>query len=159
MGRDSSIFDQIRRNRQYDPDDQGTFVPGEVFVGMAFTLSESGGTFAAISSACNDLELRANRVDNSVGSNIILFEIIERIEQAEFCIFDLTGERPNVYYELGFAHGVGNNVEDVLVIARDDASIHFDVSPFRIHRYTSIQTCCELVRHQLAAMISRTRKS
>jgi hypothetical protein len=159
MGRKGNIFDQIRGNEEYDPEDQGTFIPGQVFVAMAFNLPDSHQTFQSIMDACKDLQLNASRVDDSVGSSIILLEIIKKIEEAEFCIFDLTGERPNVYYELGFAHGVGNNAEDILVIARDGASIHFDVSPFRICRYASHDACRALVRQQLAAMIAKTRRA
>jgi hypothetical protein len=52
--------------------------------------------------------LHASRVDENVGSGIVIREISELIERAEFIICDLTLERPNVYYELGDAHGAGN---------------------------------------------------
>ena len=39
-----------------------------------------------------------------------LDDISELILKAEFIVCDLTLERPNVYYELGYAHGAGNRL-------------------------------------------------
>jgi hypothetical protein len=64
--------------------------------------------------------------ETTVGSGFIIREITESIERAEFLVFDLSYERPNVYYELGYAHGVGNEAPEILLIAREGTSVHFD---------------------------------
>jgi hypothetical protein len=61
--------------------------------------------FSAITDTCKALKLKARRVDEAATSGFIILEIVDLIERAEFIIFDLTHERPNVYYELGYAHG------------------------------------------------------
>jgi hypothetical protein len=73
---------------------------------MSFQRGNSNEVFSAIKDVCKSLRLNASRVDENFTSGFIILEIVNLIEQAEFLIFDLTEERPHVYYELGYAHGV-----------------------------------------------------
>jgi hypothetical protein len=75
------------------------------------------------------LGLTAQRVDEIVGAKSIIADIKKQIEKAEFIICDLTNECPNVYYELGYAHGIGNRPLDILLIAKQGTALHFDISP------------------------------
>jgi len=142
----------------YDPHDRGEFEENLVFVAMPFTGEDMKDVYAAIKDECTKLNLTATRVDENVGSGFIIREITESIERAEFIIFDLTHERPNVYYELGYAHGVGNEAEDILLLAREGTNIHFDISPARIHFYKSTEHLKEIVSHNLKRMIEKTRR-
>ena len=58
-------------------------------------------------------------------SGLVIREITDHIERSEFIVCDLTNERPNVYYELGYAHGVGNEAMDILLIAREEKELFF----------------------------------
>ena len=46
------------------------------------------------------------------------------ILSSRLVVADLTHERPNAYFELGYARGLGKTV---ITIARRDSNIHFDV--------------------------------
>jgi hypothetical protein len=157
MGRKHTFYDSEQRNRDWDPNDTGLFVPNTVFVGMGFSSPENKATYNTIVSACNALNLKARRVDESVGSGLIHLQIKDEIEKAEFCVFDLTDERPNVYYELGYAHGVGNEANDILLIAKQSTVLHFDVAPLRVNYYSSVADLGETVKDRLARMIQATR--
>jgi len=98
------------------------------------------------------------RVDENTGSGFIVREITELIEKAEFIIFDLTNERPNVYYEPGYAHGVGNEALDILLIAREGTIIHFDIALLRIQFYRSTEHLRTIVFNNLKRMIQDTRQ-
>jgi len=142
----------------YDPDDQGTFESNMVFVAMPFLGDDVQDKYSAIKDECSKLGLQVNRVDENVGSGFIIKEITELIEQAEFIIFDLTQERPNVYYELGYAHGVGNEPLDILLIAKEGTKIHFDIAPMRIQFYKTTEHLRSIVALSLKEMIRKTRK-
>ncbi len=158
MGRDHSFMDREFGRNRYDPDDEGEFVPDLVFVGMSFK-EEMNEVYATIRKACETLSLKTVRVDDSCsGSGFIIKEITELIEKAEFMIFDLTFERPNVYYELGYAHGVGNEADEILLIAREGTNVHFDSTPLRVRFYSSMEQLYVLVEKCLQDMIRRTRK-
>ena len=103
------------------------------------------------------LGLNTIRVDENTGSGFIIKEITELIEKAEFIIFDLTFERPNVYYELGYAHGVGNESSDILLIANKNTTIHFDIKPLRVQFYDTIEDLRSKVFTNLKKMIRLTR--
>ena len=60
------------------------------------------------------------------------------IRESEFIICDLSNERPNVYYELGYAHGAGNIAKNTLLIARKDTTLHFDIASLRIEPYSDV---------------------
>ncbi|HEU0143149.1 MAG TPA: hypothetical protein VFQ47_00030 [Nitrososphaera sp.] len=137
MGRDETWRESAYAG-SVDHDDYGDYVEGNVFVGMAFDLpSNLSDTFQAIKRACATAGLNAVRVDDIQDSGPIPVQILKAIEDAEFLIFDLTVERPNVYYELGYAHGAGNRSEEIILVAKSGTKIHFDVAHLRITYYDS----------------------
>jgi hypothetical protein len=156
MGREWSYMDEAFRRPGYNPSDQGDFTPNLVFVIMPFS-PEMDGAFRAIQEACASIGLHAKRADDSPGSGIVLRDITDMIEQAEFLVVDLTHERPNVYYELGYAHGVGNASAEILLVARAGTALHFDVAPIRVRFYSSVEELRELATRQLSEMVRATR--
>ncbi len=66
------------------------------------------------------------RLDRKEHNNSIDDEIIASLRGARFVIADMTGHRGGVYYEAGFAHGLGLPV--IFMLREDDQKdIHFDV--------------------------------
>ncbi|MFM6383988.1 MAG: hypothetical protein ACKPGG_11595 [Microcystis panniformis] len=142
----------------YDPEDQGDFEEGLVFVIMRVRGQDMTDAYAAIKDECKKLKLRAKRVDENSGSGLIIREITDLIERSEFIVCDLTNERPTVYYELGYAHGVGNEAMDILLIAKEGAVLHFDIAPLRVQYYSSSEHLRSIISSNLKAMIKATRK-
>ncbi|MBU6172271.1 MAG: hypothetical protein KGQ60_00610 [Planctomycetes bacterium] len=137
--------------------DEDTFEKGLVFVAMSFSQPGMNDAFSAIKDSCRQEKLNAKRVDENVSSGFIILEIVDLIEQAEFIIFDLTYERPNVYYELGYAHGVGNAPSNILLLAREGTSLHFDIAALRVNFYDSTESLRKIVRESLRAMVKASR--
>ena len=158
MGRDHTFMDREFGRPGYDPEDQGEFEEGLVFVIMPFCGQDMTDAYAVIKDGCKNLKLRAKRVDEGSGSGLIIREITDLIVRAEFIVCDLTNERPNVYYELGYAHGVGNEAMDILLIAKEGTILHFDIAPLRVQYYSSIEHLRTLISSNLKAMIKATRK-
>lgn len=159
MGRKGTFMDREFGRPDYDPDDQGVFEKGLVFVIMPLTGQDMDEVYSTIKDECEKLSLRARRADESSGSGFVLREITELIENAEFIVCDLTGERPNVYYELGYAHGVGNEANDVLLIARKGTVMHFDIAPVRVNYYEDSANLSKIISNNLAKMIKATRRN
>lgn len=159
MGRQHTFMDRQFGRPDYDPSDEGSFEKGLVFVIMPFSGTDIGSAYGAIKDECRKLRLRSRRVDENAGGGIVIGEITELIERAEFIICDLTNERPNVYYELGYAHGVGNEAMDILLIAEEGTVLHFDIAPFRVHFYSSTEHLRSVVSSNLKAMMKATRRN
>jgi hypothetical protein len=79
------------------------------------------------------------------------------IEKAEFIICDLSNERPNVYYELGYAHGVGNQSNRVFLTAAAQTHLHFDIAPFRVHFYEDANGLRQLMRTEFKKLVRNIR--
>ena len=158
MGRKTTFMDREFRRPDYDPEDIGEFTPNTVFVIMPFTGEEMREAYSAIKDECSKLKLKAKRVDENVGSGLVIREVTELIEDSEFIICDLTNERPNVYYELGYAHGVGNESSDILLIAKEGTNLHFDIAPLRVQYYRSTEQLRSIVSSSLKEMIRITRR-
>lgn len=157
MGRKHTFMDREFGRADYDPDDHGEFTPNLVFVIMPFYGRDSADVYAAIKDECTKLNLNARRVDENIGSGLVIGEITKLIEDAEFIICDLTRGSPNVYYELGYAHGVGNEALDILLISKEGTSLHFDIAPFRVQYFQSIEQLRGIVNSNLKYMIKMTR--
>jgi hypothetical protein len=157
MGRDHTFMDREFGRTAYDASDPGEFESGLVFVIMSFTGDEMSNVYATIKDECRSLNLRARRVDENIGSGFVIREITELVELAEFIVCDLSTERPNVYYELGYAHGVGNESSDILLIAKEGTTLHFDIAPLRVQYYHSLEHLRTILASNLAEMIRTTR--
>ena len=97
-----------------------------VFVVMSFT--ESGqykDLYASIQRVCSEYDYDAKRIDESNLSKRIIPEIMKQVRQSAFLIADVTEHKPNVFYELGFADGVG---KEVILVASKGTELPFDVT-------------------------------
>jgi nucleoside 2-deoxyribosyltransferase len=85
-----------------------------------------------IKPAVEESGYRCVRAKEIIGAGNITRIIIEHILQADVVVADLTGQNPNVFYELGVAHSVGNKT---IMITQDIQSIPFDISSYRVVSY------------------------
>lgn len=76
--------------------------------------------------------LKCERVDEIQDDFIITDKIIDCIKKAGLIIVDLTGNRPNVYYELGYARALGKKI---ILVAREGEEPHFDIATQNIIFY------------------------
>lgn len=102
-----------------------------VFVVSSFT-PEMEPSYQAIVAAAEAVGLRAERVKDVQGDYRITEKILAMISKARFVIADLTYERPNVYFELGYARGLGKTV---ITILRAGTTAHFDVRDWTYLEY------------------------
>jgi hypothetical protein len=120
---------------------QIAFQPPEqqVFVIMKFGDKHLDSAYCGvIKPLAQEFGLRVVRVDEIQDSGRINDQILENIAKSCLIISDLSGERPNCYYETGFAHALGKNI--VLTIHKG-SDIHFDLSS---HRFIQWETESEL---------------
>jgi hypothetical protein len=97
-----------------------------VFVIMSFSeepkLDDAYESFETI---CEDFGYECRRVDNASMTERIVPEIFNSIRKAAFVIVDLSESKPNVYYELGFAQGLG---KECIITAYKGTPLPFDVA-------------------------------
>ena len=112
----------------------------------------------AIEESCKECGLEPKIVDDGVGANTIIDDIKELIETSEFLIIDLTLENPNVYYELGYADGVGNEGKDMLLLAKEGTTLKFDIQHRRVHFYEEAYDLQKKLKEILPRFIEEGRK-
>ncbi len=93
--------------------------------------------------------IRADEIEHSDG---ITERIVEEIKQSEYLFADLSGERPSVYYEIGFAHAIGKTV---LLYRKKGTVIHFDLAYRNSPEYENIADLRKKMRTRLTAMTGR----
>lgn len=99
------------------------------FVAMWFDKSMNEVYSNAISMAIEDAGYRPLRVDNSEHNDKIDDKVISEIRKSRFIVADFTGHRGNVYFEAGFAKGLGI---EVFWTCRDDCfkDLQLDIRQF-----------------------------
>ena len=88
--------------------------------------------FEAIEAAASKSGLVAKRVKDVLGDYKITDKILSMVGKAKCVVADLTHERPNVYFELGYARGLNKSV---ITTVRKDTNIHFDVKDWTYIEY------------------------
>ena len=89
-----------------------------------------------IKPAVESLGVEAYRVDQNHFTGRITDEIIEKIKKSYFVVAELSHQRPNCYYELGFAHALN---KQVIMLIDDAEKIHFDIKDFNFIVYKSVE--------------------
>lgn len=110
------------------------YINNQVFIGMSFDESMQS-IQEVIEKSCKNNNFTPKVVNNGVAANNIIDEIKKLIEDSEFIIIDLTLGNPNVYYELGYTDGVGNEGKDILLLAKEDTILKFNIQPRRVNFY------------------------
>jgi len=105
----------------------------QAFIAMWFNENMSEVYAEAIAKAIDDAGYRPLRVDKKEHSGKIDDEIVAEIRKSRFVVADFTGQRGGVYFEAGFAKGLGL---EVFWTCRDD---HFKELHFDIRQYNCIQ--------------------
>ena len=78
--------------------------------------------------------------------------MLESIRKAEFVIVDLTNERPNVFFEAGYAHGLD---KIPIYIARAGTHLHFDIKDYPVITFRNMKELRERIVKRLQALITR----
>jgi hypothetical protein len=124
----------------------------QVFVAMWFDASMDEA-FESIKKSCLDVNLSAFRIDRKQFNSEISGEILYEINRSRFMIADVTGQRPGVYFEAGYAMGKG---KPVIWSCRTDEieKVHFDT---RQYNHVVWHDCDELylkIRDRIRGTIS-----
>jgi hypothetical protein len=81
---------------------------------------------------CSDNDIECWRVDEIAKPGSITRDIVNGIIEADLVIADLTNRNPNVFYELGIAHSVGNKT---IMVSQHKTDVPFDIANYRVIFY------------------------
>jgi len=122
----------VERQRNTPPVDAEMLVDNTLIFVLTSFAEEMEPIFEGISAAADRVGLRAERVKDVVGDYRITEQVMKMIQSARLVVADLSLERPNVYFELGYARGLGKTV---VTIMRAGTKVHFDVKDWTYITY------------------------
>ena len=124
----------------------------QIFVIMKFGDDELDSAYDGIKDIGKEFGFSVTRVDEIQDSGNISEQMLENISQSELILAELTGARPNCYYEAGFAHALG---KDLIFCIRKGESIHFDLAGYRFIEWTTEADLRKKLRARLDAYASK----
>jgi len=80
-----------------------------------------------IKPACKAAGADVERVDEQIFSESILTRIYEQIARADIVVAEMTGNNPNVFYEVGYAHALHKTI---VLLTSKAADIPFDLKHY-----------------------------
>jgi hypothetical protein len=104
-----------------------------VFVLMPFDDQSNAIYYNVLKPVIESFGYSVSKADEDLRTGIVIEQIRESIKNAALVVADVSGKNPNVFYELGHAHGVEKNV---LIITNDKNDVPFDISHVRYFEYS-----------------------
>jgi len=101
--------------------------PFSIFVVMPFDDEFRDTYELGIKPACIEAGADCERVDEQLFLENILERIYGQIEKADLIVAEMSGRNPNVFYEIGYAHGIGKHA---ILLTRNADDIPFDLKHF-----------------------------
>ena len=114
--------------------------------------AELEDVYETIKQACASFRIHAYRADEVQHQDRITDVILSEIKQCELLIADLSHERPNVYYEIGYAHALQKRP---ILYRKHGTRLHFDLSVHNVPEYRNITELKSLLLKRLEAILGR----
>lgn len=127
-----------------------------VFVAMWFNAEMDDFYRKGIEPAVSDAGFDCNRIDLQEHNNKICDEIVAAIRRSRFVVADFTGQRGGVYFEAGFAMGLGIPV--IWTVRKDEIDkVHFDTRQYNHIVYETPDDLRARLYNRISATISGAR--
>ena len=124
----------------------------KAFIAMSFDPTLEDNYTVGIKPALESLGFEVIRADKQHHNSKIDTKICEWIAESRFVVADYTGHRAGVYYEAGFAKGLGLPVVQVCS-TNDFGNLHFDVKTISTLKFDTPSQLQSLLKDHVLATI------
>lgn len=127
------------------------------FVAMAIDKNDSRleDVLDAIKEGASRCGVQAERIDESESNERITHRILESITKAEYVIVDLTHSKPNVYYEAGYAEGIG---KIPIYLAHEGTTLEFDLKDYPVIFYQNMKQLKDALEKRIRNLGEKNKK-
>lgn len=124
-----------------------------VIMAMDPARPELTDVLETIRGVCTSFGISAHRADEIQHQDQITNVVLEEIRRCEYLIADLTHERPNVYYEIGYAHAMDKKP---ILYRKQGTPLHFDLAVHNVPEYKNNSELKQLLTKRFEAILGRT---
>lgn len=132
-----------------------TVNPDSCFVMMPFADSFNA-IYRLIQRVCSEQGLACRRADEDVKPGKITSKIYDAVAEAGIVIADMSGRNANVFYEMGLAHAVCDNV---ILLTQSSEDVPFDLRDFMHIQYANTFEGAEKLASDLSKVLTTILRS
>lgn len=119
----------------------------KAFIVMQFSSDFDDIYSEIIRPVCEENHIECVRGDEMYTNTLIIDDIIKSIKESYLVIADITPNNANVFYEIGFAHGINKPV--ILLCDKKKEKLPFDVNGMRVIHYDNSIAGKKIVEEKL----------